>query len=110
MSSGISTVVYRSFGIRAIFFGYFVEIQGIYIDRAENPKTLIMGNKSVNKPHAPVEVRFSQRKQQVADINRNVNLLIVALSNKRWIFGEDGGSNVKEKLERGSKDIGETRN
>ncbi len=40
-------------GIRASFFGYFMEIAGIYIDRAENHKTLIMAEEYVNEPHDP---------------------------------------------------------
>jgi len=50
-----------------------------------------MGDKSVNEPHDPVEVMFSRLKKEVVDINRNVNILMVALSNKIGIFGEEGG-------------------
>ena len=35
---------------------------------------------------------------------------MVDFINKIGIFGEDGGSNAKEKSERGSKDWGETEN
>lgn len=60
-----------------------------------------MGDKSVNKPCDLAEVRFSWLEEQVTDINCNVNLLMVALSNKLGIFGEEGGLNAKEKSEGG---------
>lgn len=49
-----------------------------------------MADKSVNKPGYPTEERFLWLEQQVTDINHNVNLFMVALSNKLGIFGEDG--------------------
>jgi len=49
-----------------------------------------MGDEYVNDLHYLVEVRFSWLKQQVTNINHNVNLLMVALGNKLGIFGEDG--------------------
>eukprot|EP00253_Pinus_taeda_P034565 PITA_34565 len=63
-----------------------------------------MGDEFVNEPCDPAELRFSQLKEQVADINRNVNLLMAALSNKLGIFGEEGGSNAEDKSEGGSED------
>ena len=57
-----------------------------------------MGDESVKKPRDSADVRFSRLEQQVTDINRNLNLLMVALSNKLGIFGEDGGSKKEEKL------------
>jgi len=63
-----------------------------------------MGDEFVNEPRDHVELRFSRLKEQVTDINRNVNLPMVALSNNLGIFGEEGGSNVEEKSEGGSGD------
>ena len=63
-----------------------------------------MGDEFVNEPHDTAELRFLLLEEQVADINRNVNLLMAALSNRMGIFGEEGGSNVEDKLEAGSGD------
>ena len=49
-----------------------------------------MVDESVNEPRYSAEMRFSRLEQQVADINRNVNLLMAALGNKLGILGEDG--------------------
>lgn len=81
-----------------------MEIVGIYISEAENRKTLIMGDESINEPHDPTNVRFSQLEQQVMNINHNVNLLFITVSNKLGIFGEEGGLNVEEKSEGGFGD------
>ena len=70
----------------------------------ENRKALIMANKSINEPCDPTEVRFLRLKQQAADINYYVNLLIVALRNKLGIYGEDWGSNVEVRSEGGLAD------
>ena len=69
-----------------------------------------MGDESINEPRDPAEVRFSQLEEQVADINYNVNLLMEALRNKLGIFGEEGGSNAKDKSEGGSRDREDTEN
>lgn len=63
-----------------------------------------MGDESVNEPCDPTELRFSRLEEQVADINCNVNIFMAALRNKLGIFGEEGGSNAKEKSEGGSGD------
>ena len=55
-------------------------------------------------------MRFSWLKEQVVDINRNVNLLMAALRNKLWIFREEGGSNAKDKSKGGSGDREDTDN
>lgn len=44
-----------------------------------------MGDESINDPRDPAEVRFLQLEQQVTDTNRNVNLLMVALSNNMGV-------------------------
>jgi len=96
--------VYGSSGIKVGLFGYFVEIVGILISKAKNPKTLIMGDKSVNEPRDPTKERFSRLEEQVTVINHNVNLLMIALSHKLRIFGEEGGLNAKDKSEGGLGD------
>lgn len=58
-----------------------------------------MGDESVNKPHDPTEVRFLRLEEWVTEINRNVNLFMVALRDNIGIFGEEWGLNVEEKLE-----------
>lgn len=63
-----------------------------------------MDDKSVNNPRDRVEERFSRLEQQVTDINRNVNILMVALRNKIRIFGEDEDSNAEDKSKGGLGD------
>ena len=58
-----------------------------------------MYDEFVNEPCDLVEVRFSRLEEQVTDINHNVNLPMAAPRNKLGIFGEDGGSNAKDKSE-----------
>ncbi len=69
-----------------------------------------MGGEYVNNPCDPTENRFSWLEQEVKYINHNVNLLMLALCNNLWIFGEDGDSNVEEKSKGGSRDRKETDN
>lgn len=56
-----------------------------------------MGDKTVNEPRDPAEVSFSQLEQIVVDINHNVNLLMLNLSSKLEIFGEEVGLNAEDK-------------
>lgn len=69
-----------------------------------------MGDKSINEPRGPIEVRFSWLEEQVVDIKCNVNLLMAAIRNKLGIFGEEVVLNVEDKSEWGSRDrdIGKT--
>ena len=69
-----------------------------------------MGDEAVNEPRDPVEVRFSWIKEQVADINHNVNLLVEAVINNLGIFLKEEGSNSEKKLEGGLGDREEADN
>ena len=89
------------------FFGYFVEIIGIYIGEAENHKTLIMGDEYVNEPHDPAEVTFSRLEEQVMDINCNVNLLMATLRIS-WGYLENKGVRMQRKNHKGDQEIGKT--
>ena len=62
-------------------------MQGIKITEAENCKTLIMGEESINELGDPIEFRFSRLEQQVTDIKNNVNIHMVAIISKFGIFG-----------------------
>jgi hypothetical protein len=47
-----------------------------------------------NNPRDPTEERL-EWEAQVADINRNMNLLMAALASKLEPFEDDGGSNLE---------------
>lgn len=70
----------------------------------------MMVDEFVNKLHDPIEVTFSWLEQQLVDINCNVKPLMVALSNKLWIFGGYGGLNEKEKSRGGYRHHEDTKN
>lgn len=63
-----------------------------------------MVDESINNPHDPMEERFAQLKSQVANINHNMSLLMVALNNKLWIFNVYGCSNIEVRSKRRSGD------
>jgi hypothetical protein len=64
-----------------------------------------MVNESIhNIPQDLVEEIFETLEAQVADINHNMNLLMVALASKPEPFGDDEGSNSENRSEGKSKD------
>lgn len=70
-------------------------MQGIHISSVESHKTLIMVNEVVNNPHDPTKDRFARLEAQVVDINHNVRLLMVDLTNKVDLFRVYGGYSAK---------------
>jgi hypothetical protein len=57
-----------------------------------------------NNPQDPAEEIFERLEVQVIDINRSMNLLVLALASKLGPFGDDGGSNSENRSEGKSED------
>jgi len=66
-----------------------------------------MTNEFINNLHAPINERFVWIKAQAIDVNHNVDFIMVLLTNKLGLYGEDGGSNAYVKLERKMVDLEE---
>jgi len=62
---------------------------------SENSENPTVANKSINNPQDHANETFAWMEAQVVDINYNVSLLMVDLTNKLELFGEDEGSNTE---------------